>query len=99
MGDILFNLANFSTKHELPADQTGRVSEYYFGEAPDRQVAQLNIVTIKTLFCEAVQDAIRIGISNLDGAFACLITSFTFTCSAQQVTTLGSNYEGDKKHG
>jgi len=66
MGDIFFDLANFSTNHELTEEQDRWELECYFGEVTEKQIAHLNIMKVMSLFREAMWGIVQIGISELD---------------------------------
>lgn len=66
MGDIFFDLANFSTNHELSEEQDRWELECYFGEVTEKQRAHLNIMKVMSLFREAMWGIVQIGISELD---------------------------------
>lgn len=66
MGDIFFDLANFSTNHELSEEQDHWALECYFGDVTERQNAHLNIMKVMSLFREAMWGMVQIGISELD---------------------------------
>ena len=66
MGDIFFDLANFSTNHELSEEQDHWELECYFEEVTERQIAHLNIMKVMSLFREAMWGMVQIGISELD---------------------------------
>ena len=66
MGDIFFDLGNFSSNHELSDEQDRWLLECYFGEVTDKQNAHLNIMKVMSLFREAMWGQVQIGISELD---------------------------------
>ena len=66
MGDIFFDLANFSTNHELSEEQDRWELECYFGKVIEKQIAHLNIMKVMSLFREAMWGMVQIGISELD---------------------------------
>lgn len=66
MGDIFFDLANFSTNHELSEEQDFWELECYFGEVTEKQIAHLNLMKVMSLFREAMWGMVQIGISELD---------------------------------
>ena len=69
MGDIVFDLANFSNNHELSAGEDRLLLDCYFGEASSRNLAHLNIMKIMSDFREAMWGQVQIGISSLDFDF------------------------------
>jgi len=66
MGDIFFDLANFSDHHELSDEQDRWLLECYFGEVTDRQIAHLKIMKVMSDLREAMWALVQIGISELD---------------------------------
>lgn len=66
MGDVFFDLANFSTNHELSEEQDRWELECYFGKVTEKQLAHLNIMKVMSLFREAMWSVVQIGISELD---------------------------------
>lgn len=66
MGDIFFDLANFSTNHELSEEQDRWELECYFEEVTEKQIAHLCIMKVMSLFREAMWGMVQIGISELD---------------------------------
>jgi len=66
MGDIFFDLANFSANHELSEEQDRWELECYFGKVTEKQIARLNIMKVMSLFREAMWGMVQIGISELD---------------------------------
>jgi len=66
MGDVYFDLANFSDHHELSDKQDLWLLECYFGEVTDKQIAHLKIMKIMSDFREAMWALVQIGISELD---------------------------------
>ncbi len=66
MGDIYFDLANFSDHHKLSDEQDLWLLECYFGEVTDRQIAHLKIMKAISDFREAMWALVQIGISELD---------------------------------
>ncbi len=66
MGDIFFDLANFSDHHELSNEQDRWLLECYFGEVTDRQIAHLKIMKVMSDMREAMWALVQIGISELD---------------------------------
>ena len=69
MGDIVFDLANFSNNHELSAGEDRLLLDCYFGEASSRNLAHLNIMKIMSDFREAMWGQVQAGISDLDFDF------------------------------
>ncbi len=69
MGDIFFDLANFSNNQELSTDEDRLLLDCYFGEVTPRNWAHLNIMKIMSDFREAMWGQVQIGISDLDFDF------------------------------
>ena len=69
MGDIFFDLANFSTNHELTEQENHLLLDCYFGEVRSQDVAHLYMMKIMSDFREAMWGMVQIGISNLDFDF------------------------------
>ena len=66
MGDIYFDLANFSDHHELSDEQDHMLLECYFGEVTEKQLAHLKIMKVMSDLREAMWALVQIGISELD---------------------------------
>ena len=66
MGDIFFDLANFSDHHDLINEQDHWLLECYFGEVTDKQIAHLKIMKVMSDLREAMWALVQIGISELD---------------------------------
>ncbi len=66
MGDLYFDLANFSDHHELSDEQDRWLLECYFGEVSDKQIAHLKIMKVMSDLREAMWALVQIGISQLD---------------------------------
>ena len=69
MGDIYFDLANFSNNHELSEDEDHLLLDCYFGSVNSQAVAHLNIMKIMSDFREAMWGLVQVGISSLDFDF------------------------------
>ncbi len=69
MGDIFFDLANFSSNHELSTGEDRLLLDCYFGELTPRNLAHFNIMKIMSDFREAMWGLVQIGISDLDFDF------------------------------
>ena len=69
MGDIFFDLANFSNNHELSAEENRLLLDCYFGEATPRGWAHFNLMKFMSDFREAMWGQVQIGISDLDFDF------------------------------
>jgi thiamine kinase-like enzyme len=69
MGDIFFDLANFSDNHELSEEQDLLLLKSYFGEVTKSISAHFRIMKIMSDFREAMWGLVQIGISELDFDF------------------------------
>src|SRR3954451_813695 len=54
MGDLFFDLANFSVNHELTEDDNRQFLAAYFGETTDRDLASLRLMRFMSDFREAM---------------------------------------------
>lgn len=69
MGDVVFDLANFSNNHELSEDESEFLLECYFGIVTPRNLAHFNLMKIMSDFREAMWGLVQLGISKLDFDF------------------------------
>ena len=69
MGDIFFDLANFSNNHELSAEEDRLLMDCYFGEVSPQHLAHLNVMKIMSDLREAMWGLVQVGISDLDFDF------------------------------
>lgn len=69
MGDIFFDLANFSINHEFSDEQDRHLLACYFGEATPRQWARLKMMKVLSDFRESMWGLVQCGISELDFDF------------------------------
>jgi len=69
MGDVFFDLANFSNNHELSEDEDHLLLDCYFGTVSSQAIAHMNIMKIMSDFREAMWGLVQIGISDLDFDF------------------------------
>lgn len=69
MGDVFFDLANFSSHHELGVDQDRLLLGHYFGETTPVQLSRLNLMKVMSSFREAMWGLVQTGISKLDFDF------------------------------
>ncbi len=69
MGDVFFDLANFSVNHEFSVDEDRRFLAVYFGAAKDRDVATLRLMRFMSDFREAMWGVLQSGISELSFDF------------------------------
>src|SRR4029453_15856231 len=54
MGDVFFDLANFSNNHELSEDEDHLLLDCYFGRVSSQAIAHMNIMKIMSDFREAM---------------------------------------------
>jgi thiamine kinase-like enzyme len=69
MGDIFFDLANFSISHELGEDENKALLAAYFGELRSEDLASLRLMRFMSDFREAMWGVVQQGISELDFDF------------------------------
>jgi len=69
MGDVFFDLANFSNNHELSEDQDHFLLDCYFGNVTSQAKAHLNLMKIMSDFREAMWGLVQVGLSTLDFDF------------------------------
>ena len=69
MGDIFFDLANFSHHHRLSDDQVRLLLQEYFGEAKPKNFARLKLMWPMSEIHEAMWGTTQTGISELDEDF------------------------------
>jgi thiamine kinase-like enzyme len=69
MGDVFFDLANFSNNHELSEDEDHFLLDCYFGNVSSQALAHLNIMKIMSDFREAMWGLVQVRISELDFDF------------------------------
>ena len=69
MGDVFFDLANFSNNHELTENEDLLLLDCYFGEVRSEDAAHMKIMKIMSDFREAMWGLVQIGISDLDFDF------------------------------
>jgi len=69
MGDVVFDLANFSAHHVFSDEQDCWLLECYFGQVTTARWARLKLMEIISDFREAMWGMVQIGISQLDFDF------------------------------
>jgi thiamine kinase-like enzyme len=69
MGDLFFDLANFSVNHELAAEEDDELLRAYFGERRERDAAALTCMRFMSDFREAMWGVVQQAISELDFDF------------------------------
>jgi thiamine kinase-like enzyme len=70
MGDLFFDLANFSVNHEFGEHENGALLAAYFGEVRAADRAALVLMRFMSDFLEAMWGVVQQGISELDFDFA-----------------------------
>jgi thiamine kinase-like enzyme len=70
MGDVFFDLANFSANHELGPDKDDELLRRYFGERTQTDAAALMLMRFMSDLREATWGVVQQGISELDFDFA-----------------------------
>jgi thiamine kinase-like enzyme len=69
MGDVFFDLANFSVNHEFGNEENEALLEAYFGELRPSDLAALRLMRFMSDFREAMWGVVQQGISELDFDF------------------------------
>jgi thiamine kinase-like enzyme len=69
MGDLFFDLANFSVNHGLRDDDDRLLLEAYFGDVTPRRFARQKLMRIMSDFREAMWGVVQQGLSSLDFDF------------------------------
>jgi len=69
MGDVFFDLANFSINHELGDAENEALVAAYFGELRSEDLASLRLMRFMSDFREAMWGVVQQGISELDFDF------------------------------
>jgi thiamine kinase-like enzyme len=70
MGDVFFDLANFSVNHELGSDEDDELLRSYFGERTETDAAVLTLMRFMSDLREATWGVVQQAISELDFDFA-----------------------------
>ena len=70
MGDIFFDLANFSINHELEETAVGELLRAYFGEVRDEHERNLRLLRFMSDFREAMWGVLQQAVSDLEFDFA-----------------------------
>jgi thiamine kinase-like enzyme len=65
MGDVFFDLANFSVNHELDEDQRSLVLEAYYGAVREEDVKALELMRFMSDFREAMWGVVQSAVSSL----------------------------------
>jgi thiamine kinase-like enzyme len=74
MGDVFFDLANFSNNHELDEDASAELLGAYFGELRDADLGALRLMRFMSDFREAMWGVVQTAVSELDFDFAAYAT-------------------------
>jgi thiamine kinase-like enzyme len=69
MGDVFFDLANFSVNHELGPDEDDELLRLYFGERTETDAAALVLMRFMSDLREATWGVVQQGVSELDFDF------------------------------
>jgi thiamine kinase-like enzyme len=69
MGDVFFDLANFSINHEFEEEENSALLEAYFGAARTSDLASLRLMRFMSDFREAMWGVVQQGLSELDFDF------------------------------
>ena len=69
MGDVFFDLANFSVNHALDDELNGILLEVYFGEVREGDLASLRLMRFMSDFREAMWGVVQHAVSELDFDF------------------------------
>jgi len=69
MGDVFFDLANFSNNHELSENEDHFLLDCYFGSVSSQAIAHMKIMKIMSDFREAMWGLVQVRISDLDFDF------------------------------
>jgi thiamine kinase-like enzyme len=69
MGDVFFDLANFSNNHELSEDEDHFLLDCYFGRVTSQSVAHMHLMKIMSDFREAMWGLVQVRISKLEFDF------------------------------
>ena len=70
MGDIFFDLGNFSTQHEFSNEQDEILLRTYFGNPSDSQRARQKLMKIMSDLRESMWGMVQLGVSKLDFDYA-----------------------------
>jgi thiamine kinase-like enzyme len=69
MGDVFFDLANFSVNHDFGPEEDDELLRLYFGERREADAASLALMRFMSDFREAMWGVVQQGISQLDFDF------------------------------
>jgi thiamine kinase-like enzyme len=76
MGDPFFDLANFSTNHELEEDDDRVLLRSYFGQSRERDFARLRLMRIMSDFREAMWGVVQQGLRTTDADYVAYADTF-----------------------
>lgn len=74
MGDVFFDLANFSINHELDASASATLLQAYFGEVRSDDAVALELMRFMSDFREAMWGVVQTAVSELDFDFVAYST-------------------------
>ena len=74
MGDVFFDLANFSINHELDPEERSALLEAYYGETRAEHVRALELMRFMSDFREAMWGVVQTAVSELDVDFVAYAT-------------------------
>ncbi len=74
MGDVLFDLANFSINHELDAAGSATLLQAYFGKVRSEDTGALELMRFMSDFREAMWGVVQTAVSELDFDFVAYAT-------------------------
>ena len=72
MGDVFFDLANFSINHSFDEDAQAQLLEAYFGSVRPEHTRALTLMRFMSDFREAMWGVVQNAVSSLDFDFSCL---------------------------
>jgi len=76
MGDAFFDLANFSTNHDLAEDDDRLLLRCYFGEVRERDFARLRLMRIMSDFREAMWGVVQQGLKTTEADYTTYADGF-----------------------
>ena len=83
MGDLFFDLGNFSVNHEFDDEGDEQLLRAYFGAAPEAHTARLKLMRVMSDFREAMWGVLQQGISTLDFDYVDYATRHFERCTRQ----------------
>jgi len=76
MGDPFFDLANFSTNHDLSEDDDRVLLRAYLGRVRERDMARLRLMRIMSDFREAMWGVVQQGLRTTDADYVAYAERF-----------------------